>query len=305
MKTEIKVGLVGLGILILLFFGIKFLKGIDIFNKEVSYHVLYKDVSGMHESNYIYLNGMKVGYIKDIKAMDNRAENFLVTISISSKVNMTKDSKIVLFNADMLGSKALRLELGHGELLHKGDTITGEIEIGMLDKLGTAITPMAENLDSILSATKSILNQQNRDNIQRTLANLESTSRKLNDISQQFDGLIDSEKNKIKNIIANTESITANLKDNNERLSNIISRIDQITDTVAQANIGNTLSETSRTIERLNKVLGIIENGKGNLGLLINDEGLYRNLNESARKLDALIEDIKANPKKYVKISVF
>lgn len=305
MKTEIKVGLVGLGILILLFFGIKFLKGIDIFNKEVSYHVLYKDVSGMHESNYIYLNGMKVGYIKDIKAMDNRAENFLVTISISSKVNMTKDSKIVLFNADMLGSKALRLELGHGELLHKGDTITGEIEIGMLDKLGTAITPMAENLDSILSATKSILNQQNRDNIQRTLTNLESTSRKLNDISQQFDGLIDSEKNKIKNIIANTESITTNLKDNNERLSNIISRIDQITDTVAQANIGNTLSETSRTIERLNKVLGIIENGKGNLGLLINDEGLYRNLNESARKLDALIEDIKANPKKYVKISVF
>lgn len=305
MKTEIKVGLVGLGILILLFFGIKFLKGIDIFNKEVSYHVLYKDVSGMHESNYIYLNGMKVGYIKDIKALDNRAENFLVTISISSKVNMTKDSKIVLFNADMLGSKALRLELGHGELLHKGDTITGEIEIGMLDKLGTAITPMAENLDSILSATKSILNQQNRDNIQRTLANLESTSRKLNDISQQFDGLIDSEKKKIKNIIANTESITANLKDNNERLSNIISRIDQITDTVAQANIGSTLSETSRTIERLNKVLGIIENGKGNLGLLINDEGLYRNLNESARKLEALIEDIKANPKKYVKISVF
>ena len=290
MKTEIKVGLVGLGILILLFFGIKFLKGIDIFNKEVSYHVLYKDVSGMHESNYIYLNGMKVGYIKDIKALDNRAENFLVTISISSKVNMTKDSKIVLFNADMLGSKALRLELGHGELLHKGDTITGEIEVGMLDKLGTAITPMAENLDSILSATKSILNQQNRDNIQRTLANLESTSRKLNDISQQFDGLIDSEKNKIKNIIANTESITANLKDNNERLSNIISRIDQITDTVAQANIGSTLSETSRTIERLNKVLGIIENGKGNLGLLINDEGLYRNLNESARKLEALIE---------------
>lgn len=305
MKTEIKVGLVGLGILILLFFGIKFLKGIDIFNKEVSYHVLYKDVSGMHESNYIYLNGMKVGYIKDIKALDNRAENFLVTISISSKVNMTKDSKIVLFNADMLGSKALRLELGHGELLHKGDTITGEIEIGMLDKLGTAITPMAENLDSILSATKSILNQQNRDNIQRTLTNLESTSRKLNDISQQFDGLIDSEKNKIKNIIANTESITTNLKDNNERLSNIISRIDQITDTVAQANIGSTLAETSKTIERLNKVLGIIENGKGNLGLLINDEGLYRSLNESARKLDALIEDIKANPKKYVKISVF
>lgn len=305
MKTEIKVGLVGLGILILLFFGIKFLKGIDLFHNETDYYVLYKDVSGMHESNYIYLNGMKVGYVKDIKALDKRAENFLVTISISSKVNVTDDSKIVLYSADVLGSKALRLELGQGTVLHKRDTITGEIELGMLDKLGSAISPMADNLDSILSATKSLLNQQNRDNIQQTLANLESTSNKLNHISQQFDGLIGSEKSRIKNIIANTESITTNLKNNNESLSNIISRIDQITDTVAQANIGSTLSETTATIERLNKVLGVIENGKGNLGLLLNDEGLYRNLNESAKKLDALIEDIKANPKKYVKISVF
>ena len=70
MKTEIKVGLVGLGVLILLFFGIKFLKGIDIFNKEVNYYVLYKDVSGMHQSNYIYLNGMKVGYIKSCDGTD-------------------------------------------------------------------------------------------------------------------------------------------------------------------------------------------------------------------------------------------
>ena len=114
-----------------------------------------------------------------------------------------------------------------------------------------------------------------------------------------------SDKAKISKIISNTESITANLRDNNEKLSNIVASINDIADTAAQAQIGTTLMKTSQTIDKLNNILGVIEKGKGNVGLLINDEGLYKSLDESAKKLDALIEDIKANPKKYIKVSVF
>ena len=113
------------------------------------------------------------------------------------------------------------------------------------------------------------------------------------------------EKEKIGKIISNTESITSNLKNNNDELNNIISKIGQITDTVAQAQLGSTILQTTQTLEKLNNVLGVIEKGKGNIGLLINDEGLYKSLDESAKKLDALIEDIKANPKKYINVSVF
>lgn len=306
MKTEIKIGIVGFGILLLLFFGIKFLKGIDVFQKETTYYVFYDNVSGMYEGNYIYLNGMKVGYVKDIEAMGDRAEKFLVTVAVDSKIKITEDSKLVFFSADLLGSKALKIELGNNErILENKDTISGAVELGMLDKLGSSLTPMAQNLDSILFATKNILNQQTQNNLQQTFTNLEATSERLNSISGQFDNLMKNEKEKIGKIISNTESITSNLKNNNDELNNIISKIGQITDTVAQAQLGSTILQTTQTLEKLNNVLGVIEKGKGNIGLLINDEGLYRSLDESAKKLDALIEDIKANPKKYINVSVF
>lgn len=306
MKTEIKIGIVGFGILLLLFFGIKFLKGIDVFQKETTYYVFYDNVSGMYEGNYIYLNGMKVGYVKDIEAMGERAEKFLVTVAVDSKIKITDDSKMVFFSADILGSKAMKIELGNSNrILENKDTIMGGVELGMLDKLGSSIAPMAQNLDSILFATKNILNQQTQNNLQHTFANLEATSERLSSISNQFDNLMKNEKEKIGKIIANTESITSNLKNNNDELNNIISKIGQITDTVAQAQLGSTILQTTQTLEKLNNVLGVIEKGKGNVGLLINDEGLYKSLDESAKKLDALIEDIKANPKKYINVSVF
>lgn len=306
MKTEIKIGIVGFGILLLLFFGIKFLKGIDVFQKETIYYVFYDNVSGMYEGNYIYLNGMKVGYVKDIEAMGERAEKFLVTVAVDSKIKITDDSKMVFFSADILGSKAMKIELGNSNrILENKDTIMGGVELGMLDKLGSSIAPMAQNLDSILFATKNILNQQTQNNLQHTFANLEATSERLSSISGQFDNLMKNEKEKIGKIISNTESITSNLKNNNDELNNIISKIGQITDTVAQAQLGSTILQTTQTLEKLNNVLGVIEKGKGNIGLLINDEGLYKSLDESAKKLDALIEDIKANPKKYINVSVF
>ncbi len=306
MKTEIKIGIVGFGILLLLFFGIKFLKGIDVFQKETTYYVFYDNVSGMYEGNYIYLNGMKVGYVRDIEAMGERAEKFLVTVAVDSKIKITDDSKMVFFSADILGSKAMKIELGNSNrILENKDTIMGGVELGMLDKLGSSIAPMAQNLDSILFATKNILNQQTQNNLQHTFANLEATSERLSSISGQFDNLMKNEKEKIGKIISNTESITSNLKNNNDELNNIISKIGQITDTVAQAQLGSTILQTTQTLEKLNNVLGVIEKGKGNIGLLINDEGLYKSLDESAKKLDALIEDIKANPKKYINVSVF
>lgn len=306
MKTEIKVGLVGLGILVLLFFGVKFLKGSDLLSKENKYYAEYTDVSGMHESNYIYLNGMKVGYVKKIEPMSARADRFRVTIAVNSDIEVAKDSRVVLFSADVLGSKALKLELGQSsELLQDGGMIKGEVELGMLDKLGGSIAPMAQNLDSILAATKNILNYQSQANLKNTFANLESASERLNRLTASADELVAKEKGRISVMLSNLESITTNFKNNNEKINDIISRIDEISDTLAQARIGTTLLKTSQTIERLNSVLTTIESGKGNLGLLVSDEGLYRNLEESARRLNALIEDIKANPKRYVKISVF
>ncbi len=306
MKTELKVGVFGLIVLVILFFGIKFLKGSDIFQKETTYYAIYNDVSGMLVSSNVVVNGLRVGYVKEIEATNERADSFIVKFTVRSDIKIPEDSKILLFSADLLGSKALKLQLGNStKLLEEGDTILSGKELGMLDNLGASVTPMMNNLDSILVGLNNILNAQSQNSLQNTIANLEATTGKLNSITTDLDDLMTAEKLKLAKIIENTESITANFKDNNEKLSNIIANVDNIVDSAAKANIGSTLIETGKSIERLNKVLGVIENGKGNVGMLINDEELYKSLDNSAKNLNKLIEDIKENPKKYINVSVF
>ena len=306
MKTEIKIGIFGLCVLIILFFGIKFLKGSDIFQKENTYYAYYNDVSGMLVSSNVLVNGLRVGYVKEIEATNERADNFLVTFTCSSYIKIPQDSKITLFSADLLGSKALKLQLGtSSKIIEDGDTLSSDRELGMLDNLGASVTPLMNNLDSILTSLNKILNAQTQTSLQNTITNLETTTSKLSSISCDLDNLMTSEKTKLAKIIENTESITANFKENNEKLSNIIANVDNIVDSAAKANIGTTLIETGKSIEKLNTVLGVIEKGKGNVGLLINDEELYKSLDNSAKNLNKLIEDIKENPKKYINVSVF
>ena len=306
MKTEFKVGLFGLLVLVILFFGIKFLKGSDIFQKENVYYATYNDVSGMLVSSNVFINGLRVGYVKEITTTNERADNFVVAFTVRSDIKIPEDSKILLFSLDLLGSKALKLQLGNSsKIISDGDTIKSDKELGMLDNLGVSISPMMNNLDSILSSLNNILNIQNQNSLQNTIANIETTTERLGNITTNLDNLMSSEKTKLAKIIENTESITSNLKDNNQKLTNIIQNVDNIVDSAAKANIGSTLIETGKSIERLNSVLGVIEKGKGNVGLLINDEELYKSLDNSAKNLNKLIEDIKENPKKYINVSVF
>lgn len=306
MKTEFKVGLFGLLVLVILFFGIKFLKGSDIFQKENVYYATYNDVSGMLVSSNVFINGLRVGYVKEITTTNERADNFVVAFTVRSDIKIPEDSKILLFSSDLLGSKALKLQLGNSsKIISDGDTIKSDKELGMLDNLGASISPMMNNLDSILSSLNNILNIQNKNSLQNTIANIETTTERLGNITTNLDNLMSSEKTKLAKIIENTESITSNLKDNNQKLTNIIQNVDNIVDSAAKANIGSTLIETGKSIERLNSVLGVIEKGKGNVGLLINDEELYKSLDNSAKNLNKLIEDIKENPKKYINVSVF
>ncbi|MDX9797574.1 MAG: hypothetical protein RBT05_01815, partial [Bacteroidales bacterium] len=105
--------------------------------------------------------------------------------------------------------------------------------------------------------------------------------------------------------IANADSITENFKQNNESLTNAINNFSNISVTIAKANLGKTITEANESLTSLTKTMRSIEKGEGSAGLLINDDKLYKNLESSTKKLDALIEDIKQNPKRYLKFSVF
>jgi phospholipid/cholesterol/gamma-HCH transport system substrate-binding protein len=218
-----------------------------------------------------------------------------------------------MYSSGLLGGTEMRIDAGSfSTLLGNGDTITAVTEMGMMDKLGGDLKPTIQNittavahLDSVLMSINQLLDDKGRANITQSLENIKTMTAYLSSVSIQIDDLLDKEKARIEKIISNLEGITTNFNQNSDKLDNIIANFSDISDTLAQAKIGSTLRETNQSLISISTILHKIESGEGNMGLLINDDKLYQNLDNSAKKLDALIEDIKANPKRYLKFSVF
>lgn len=309
LRNEYQIGIAVLVTFIVLILGINFLKGKTFFSGQKTYYAIYDDVTGMHESSYIYVNGMKAGHVVKISPMTRKNDKFLVELSVDKNIDIPKDSRLTLFSAGLMSGQVLRIDLGKSEtLLQTKDTMQGGIEKGLTDE----IAPMGETLSSILKRIDTLTNTLNRtideqakQNIQLTLTNINQISQRLNNVAMNVDNLVSKDKDKLDRIVSNVESITRNLVDNNQAISNIISRFDNISSDIEKQNIGSTLAKVKTSLESINSMLNKIEKGEGNIGMLLSDEGLYRNITSAAKDLDELILDLKKNPKKYIHVSVF
>jgi phospholipid/cholesterol/gamma-HCH transport system substrate-binding protein len=309
LRNEYQIGIAVLVTFIVLILGINFLKGKTFFSGQKTYYAIYDDVTGMHESSYIYVNGMKAGHVVKISPMTRKNDKFLVELSVDKNIDIPKDSRLTLFSTGLMSGQALRIDLGKSEtLLQTKDTMQGGIEKGLTDE----IAPMGETLSSILKRIDTLTNTLNRtideqakQNIQLTLTNINQISQRLNNVAMNVDNLVSKDKGKLDRIVSNVESITRNLVDNNQAISNIISRFDNISSDIEKQNIGYTLAKVKTSLESINSMLNKIEKGEGNIGMLLSDEGLYRNITSAAKDLDELILDLKKNPKKYIHVSVF
>ncbi len=312
-RTEIKVGLVAIVSITILYFGIVFLKGRDLFKVENSYYAVFDNVEGLYKSNYVYLSGMKIGYIKDIDNMDAIGRSFLVHVSIKNEIQLPDDSEIMIFSSDLLGSKALKVLPGKSQTALKNkDTICSLSEIGFLDQLSQDISPAISNLgsviaglDTLLTSINAVLDHNSIEHLKSGLESLRHAGENIDNFSLKLDNLMESEQRKIKNILASAEDITQNINQNNDKLNTIINNFNDISDTIARAKLGHTIRETNLSLRSLSSILTSIENGEGSIGLLLKDDSLYINLESTAKKLDELVEDIIKNPKKYLKVSVF
>lgn len=306
LKNEFQIGLVGLITIIVAFFGIRFLKGGELFQGNNTLYALYDNVTGMHPGNYVSINGMKVGYILSIKPANERNTLFVVEISVEKQLKVPKDSRLVYYDSGLLTGMALKIDLGNSTtLLKDGDTIACLIQKGMMDGLTADIGSVIKRIDTLTYALNNTLDSKTQDNIKMSVENINSLTQRLNQVASTTSDLLDKNKRKFDVILSNVESITKNLANHSNEINQVITNFSNISDTIAKANVGQTLTSVNNSLEKLNSSLIKIENGKGNIGQLLNDEQLYNNITSSAKNLNLLIEDIKANPKKYIKISVF
>lgn len=306
-SKEARIGLLVASAILIFFAGFYFLKGANIFSGENEYYVFYKDVQGLQPSSPVQVKGMAVGRVSEITLTGNG--DVKVTIAVNKKTGIPEGSVAKLISTDLLGTKAISLQLSNStDVAEDESTLPSEIEGGIIDAISVEITPLLQDmrhavgtLDSVLLTVNNVLDPQARQNLKNSMASLDATMSNFSQLSSR----LNSESAQMQSIIRNTNSITANLASNNERISRIITNAEQVSDQLNRAPLEKTINDLQATVNNLQMVVNKANSKDGSLGLLLNDQGLYNNLNSSLNTLNSLMADIEAHPTRYINVTIF
>ena len=306
-SNETKVGILAAIAIAIFIVGYNFLKGNDIFTSENEFYAKYDKVDGLAISKPVLVNGFQIGRVSALTLQPNG--QILAQFKINPKYVVPDNTIARLESTDLLGSKAVIFDLGNSlNYAVDGDTLNANVQQNIMDQVEPVqkkVQVIVAKLDSLLSSVNTILNPDFQKNVNRSFASIAKTLETLEITSKTVDGAVSIQAKRIDNILANAESISTNLKNNNEKITAIMNNMNNVTDQLAKANFKETLDNANKAVADLQTTVAKINNGAGSLGMLLNDEKLYNNLNNAASNLDKLMVDLQANPKRYVSFSVF
>lgn len=312
-RKEVTIGLSFAGTIILFIWGFNFLKGTDLFSPKREFFALYNNVGGLVVSNPVVISGVKVGTISSVKFHPGDNGLVVVKMLLTTDFPIPSDSRAKIYSSDLMGSKAVEIVLGgNAALAASGDTLTGEIATGLTDQLVSELVPLKDraeammvHADSVLVALNNVLTPSSQEKLRNTLASLDKTMIQVEGMTTRLNTILGNQQLSIEGILKNTESFTANLKANNQNITKLIANLERVSDSLASAPLGRTLNELEGTVARANLLLKGIEEGQGTAGQLLKSDSLYKALNRSALNLEVLLKDLKENPERYVKFSLF
>ena len=287
-KRELWIGILGIAAILIVYLLINFFKGIDIFNDGNKYYVKFNNIGEIVNSSPVYINGYKVGHVSNVIYDFADVKEVCVEMTIDSRLRVPENSEAII-NNKLLGSSIISLVLGDSNrFAESGDTIGGKLNGGMMDeasKVIPQITAMMPKLDSILVSLNTILGNpaivNSTNNIERLTAELNKTTDIVNKL--------------LKNDISEATEKLVKIEDDLLKVSSQLSEVDY-------ANIVASLESSLKNIEGLTAQLN---DGEGTVGMLLKDETLYKRLDNTCEAANALLEDLKQNPKRYVHFSVF
>lgn len=308
LSKEIRTGIFVLMALSMLIYGINLLKGINIFEHKRTYYALYENIDGLVNSNPVIFNGHKVGLVRDIQLVeDSDGMKIQVMFIINNKeLKITTDTRARIISSDLLGSKAIEIIPGNNDIDAEPESyLIGETADGLQDQINEQLAPLKQKTEDLIQSIEAVVTQiqdvidDDDDDpssavgkLNRVLSNLEETSGNITRIT--------SNKN-IDNSINNINSITENFKTKEEQINTTLDNLSSIS---AKLN-DSTIYKINHTMDKITAITEKIDKGEGSMGKLMNNDSLYNELTKASSSLDALLEDMKHNPKKYVHFSVF
>ncbi len=312
-SKEFNIGLIVLVALGLLYWGFSFLKGEDVFSKERVYVAVYNNVGGLGKANPVFINGLRVGQVRDMYFRSDVSSEVVVVMIITNPLPIPDNSVANIFDADLLGSKAIEISLGNSMVYaESGDTLIASKEISLKEEVSKQFAPIKDkaeelmlSIDTMLIALNHLFDKSNTANISKSVEYMANSFQNLESTTATLDELMTNQKDRMGQILVNTESITRNLAENQDRFNNIMTNFSALSDSLAQSDFKATVNSANDAMQEISSIVKRINDGEGSIGLLVNDDSLYIELEKSSRDLNLLLEDIKNNPKKYLKFSVF
>lgn len=309
----ILIGLTFILAVFLFFWGYNYLKGKNLFKKEVKFYAIYENVSGLTVANPVMINGLRIGQVRNITFAPDMSGDIVVELVLYKNFPIAKNSVAMIFSSDLMGSKSIDLRLGDDiELAKHGDTLTSNSEASLRDEVNAQVQPIklkAENLlssiDSLVVAIQIIFDESARENLTKSFDNISQTFSNLESTTSNIDTLVAQEANRISSILHNIDSISYTLMQNRDNISSLITNLKTFSDTLVKTDITGTFEKANRSLAELEMILTQINEGKGSLGMLMHNDTLYIEIEKSAEELNKLLQDIRENPKRYVKFSLF
>lgn len=289
---EVKIALVAIAGVVILFYGLKFLKGLTLFSTDDSYYIEFNDVSGLSSSSPVYANGFKVGVVTYIDYDYTHQKKIVAKMSLDNNMRLPRGSRAEI-DSDLLGNIKINLVLGENplDLLAEGDTIIGAERLGLMSKVGymiPAFEAMLPKLDSILTSLNTLLADpalsNTLHNVEGMTSNLNSTSRELNTLSASLNREMPAMMQKTNGVLDNTQQLTSNL---------------------AAIDVAAMTASVNQTLANVHELTSKLNSDQGTLGLLMRDASLYNHLNQTVADADSLLIDLKSHPKRYVHFSIF
>ena len=291
-SKEIQIALVAVVGIIVLYFGLQFLKGMTLFSTDNRYFVKFQDVSGLSVASPIFANGYRVGVVETIEFNYENTGEIVASIGVDKNMQVPKGSRAEIAT-DLMGNVKVQLVLGNvaDGVVAPGDTITGGQQVGAMGKAADmipTIQQMLPKLDSILASVNTLLADpaiaSSLHNVDQITANLSRTSQDLSQLTAQLNRQMPQMLKNADGVLANTNQITKNLN---------------------ELDIAATMTSVNSTLKNVEQMTATLNSREGTLGLLMRDPGLYNNLNSTMMHADSLMMDLKQHPKRYVHFSVF
>lgn len=286
--------------LVMTIFSFNYLKGINLLEKSRHFIVVYDNVEGLVASNPVTINGFKIGNVQKINLSADGSNKLEIKLIIDNEVEFSKSSKAELYETGLIGGKAIAIIPNYqdGSIAESGDYLQGTIKPGLTELVNQKLTPLQDKLESaIQNADKVVLNinellsDDTKTSFQQSILNFKNISESLNETTNNVNSIILNNSDAIENSLKNIESSSKN--------------INEITKSVSDANVSDLISKLNSTVSNFNLALNKINNGNGSVSKLLENDAIFNNLEKATSELEALINDIKVNPNRYVHFSIF